>query len=270
MRKFDFKVSNSPEEAFKQLFQIIGILRDPDGCPWDRKQNNKTIAESLLDETYEYIDAIDKHDIENEREEIGDVLINVLMELKIHLDQGDFLPEEAIDEVSRKLIRRHPHVFGDKSAKTAEEGLKMWNEIKQEKEGKKRDEKDFFSHIPSSLPPLEEAYEIQKNMAKIAFDFQSPESALEKAKEELKETEEAIEKGDKDETEEEIGDLLFSVVNLARLLKIRPNTALFRSNCKIKERFQKTIDIAIERNIPRDRDHNKELNEIWDEIKRPH
>lgn len=270
MKEFNFKKSNNLEDAVNQLFNIITILREPGGCPWDRKQTNKSIASSLIDESYEYIDALNKDDIDNEKEEIGDVLINVFMELKIHLDQGDFTPEEVLDNTSQKLLRRHPHVFSDKIALTSEDGLSLWNSVKENQEGKKIDKSDFFSQVPSSLPPLERAYEDQKKMSKVAFDFKDAYEAFDKVKEELDEVLETLNETDDNHREEEIGDLLYSVINLSRLMGIRPNVALNRANNKLRKRFQKTVDIATERNIPIDKEHNKELNDIWDEIKKTH
>lgn len=267
MIRYDFKKADNLSSALDNLYTIIKLLRSPEGCPWDRIQTNKTAAESLIDESYEYLEGVLDSDTASEREEIGDVMINVFMTLYIHEENGDFKPEDAVNEVCQKLIRRHPHVFGEEKAEDAGEVLSLWNSVKENVEGHRDKSEDFFSHIPSSLPPLMSAYEIQKKLKKVGFDWDNVNSVLDKVKEELGEVEEAVKEGDRDHIEEEIGDLLFSVVNLSRFLKVRPNTALFRCNNKIKSRFQKLFDVSREENIPLDKEHVREMNELWDRIK---
>lgn len=259
---------NDFRSAVDRLYTIITVLRAPGGCPWDRKQTNKTTTESMIDESYEYLDGVLKRNIASEREEIGDVMINVFMNLRIHEEAEEFTPVEAINEVCDKLIRRHPHVFGDEKAENPDEVLSLWNSVKENIEGHKDKSSDFFSHIPSSLPPLEKAYEIQKKLKKVGFDWDDTDGVIQKIEEELHEVKDAIARGNQDETELEIGDLIFSVVNLARFLRIRPNTALFRTNEKVIKRFQRLFDIASDRGIPLDKDHVDKMNEIWEEVKK--
>ncbi len=244
------------------------MLRSPEGCPWDRTQSEKSAAESLIDEAYEYLEGAIEQSSSSMREEIGDVMINVFMALYINAENGDFKPEDALNEVCEKLIRRHPHVFGDLHTDNEKEALSLWNSVKENIEGKKDKSSDFFSHIPSCLPPLEESYEIQKKLRKAGFDWPDSSGVIDKIKEELREVEDAIAEHDTDQIEEEIGDLLFSIVNLARFLKIRPNTAMMRANEKVKRRFQALFDEAAEKGIPLDEEHTDEMNEIWDEIKK--
>ena len=194
-------------------------------------------------------------------------MINVFMNLRLHEEQKDFLPHEAINEVCQKLIRRHPHVFGEAHAETAEGVLTLWNNVKENVEGHKDKSEDFFEHIPSSLPPLESSYEIQKKLKKVGFDWCDVNGVFDKVQEELQEVKEAIAENDQDHIEEEIGDLLFSVINLSRFLKVRPNVALFRCNDKVKARFQRLFIKAKEKGIPLDKDHVDEMNQLWDEIK---
>lgn len=267
MINIDYKDADNLKDAFKNLYNIITLLRSEDGCPWDRIQTNKNATQNLIDESYEYLDAVIKNDIPSQREEIGDIMINAFMNLKIHEDNNDFLPHEAINEVCRKLIRRHPHVFSNSEAVTPEEVLEVWNSVKENVEGHKDDSSDFFSHIPTSLPPLLSSFEIQKKLKKVGFDWDNINDVLDKVKEELREVEDALKENNTNHIEEEIGDLLFSVVNLARFSKIKSDVALFRTNEKIKTRFQKVFDKARELDIPVDKDHNKELNEIWDMVK---
>ncbi len=268
MIQINYTPADNLDSALDNLYTIITLLRSPEGCPWDRIQTNQSATESLIDESYEYLDGVLKKDKAVCREEIGDVMINVFMNLRLHEEAGDFKPFEAVNEVCEKLIRRHPHVFSDAKAENAGEVLSLWNSVKENVEGHKDKASDFFSHIPSSLPPLESSYEIQKKLKKVGFDWENVEGVIEKVREELGEVEEAVKEGDKDHIEGEIGDLLFSVVNLSRFMKVRPNTALFRCNCKVKERFQKLFDLAAEKNIPLDKDHAHEMNELWDEIKK--
>ena len=185
--------------AIDRLYTIISILRAPGGCPWDRVQTNKSTTISLIDESYEYLDGVLKKNIESEREEIGDIMINVFMNLYIHDENKDFRPEEAVNEVCDKLIRRHPHVFGEEHAENASEVLSLWNSVKENIEGHKDKADSFFAHIPSSLPPLEESYEIQKKLKKVGFDWPDAAGVVAKVEEELEEVNEAIAEGDEDQ-----------------------------------------------------------------------
>lgn len=269
MIDYDFKPADNLKDSLDNLYTIITLLRSPEGCPWDRIQTNKTATQSLIDETYEYLDGVIKEDAASCREEIGDIMINIFMNFYIHEENKDFMPHEAINDVCEKLVRRHPHVFSDTAtASSGEEVLKVWNSVKENVEGKKTDSQSILGHIPTSLPPLERSYEIQKKLAKVGFDWADYQGVIDKIKEEIAEVEEAIHDGNQENIELEIGDLLFSVVNLSRFLKVRPNVALYRCNEKIVNRFQKLFDLAQERSIPLDKDHVIEMNDLWDEIKK--
>lgn len=256
-------------EAVKNLYSILTMLRSPEGCPWDREQTPADVSRALLDETYEYIDALDEQDIQSCSEEIGDILLNAFMITRIHEESGDFTPVQAMNSVCAKLVRRHPHVFSDAEAADSSEVLDLWNSIKENVEGKRNHDDDFFSRVPKSLPKLEEAWEIQKKMRKVGFDWPDIEGVLAKVDEEHKELLEAIENINHDplHVEEELGDLLFAIVNLARYLKISPSVALHKSNRKVRDRFNKLAKRGSDRQIPLSWEHVDALNDIWNEIK---
>ena len=256
-------------EAVEKLYAILTMLRSPEGCPWDREQSPADISRALLDETYEYIDALLEQDMDACSEEIGDVLLNAFMITRMHEEAGDFSPIDAINAVCAKLVRRHPHVFSHAQANDSSEVLDLWNSIKENVEGKKSHDEDFFSRVPKSLPKLEEAWEIQKKMRKVGFDWPNIDGVIDKVDEEHKELLEAIAKRETDPShvEEELGDLLFAIVNLARYLKISPSVALHRSNRKVRDRFNKLAKIGAQRDIPLSWEHVDKLNDIWEEIK---
>lgn len=269
MIEYTYKKTTDLGSALMQLFTIVSLLRSKDGCPWDREQDCKSVATSLLDETYEYLDAVLSANKAEQQEEIGDVALNVMMLLQIHQEHDDFSIVEALNDVCEKLIRRHPHVFGDAKADNSVEVLDLWNKIKVEVEGKIALEDDFFSRVPASLPPLEMANEIQKKIRKVGFDWPDKQGVIDKVREELAEVIEADSELDRnaDEVEMEVGDLLFSVVNLARYLKISPSVALHRSNMKMKRRFNALSKLCKVRDIPLDTEHFLEMDAIWDEVK---
>lgn len=257
------------DEALMQLFEIVRMLRSKDGCPWDREQTQKSVATNLLDETYEYIDTLLSEDLEGQREEIGDVLLNAMMLLEMHQESDPEFVISSLNEVCEKLIRRHPHVFSDKVVSGSLEVLDVWNSIKVNVEGKIHDSDDFFSRVPRSLPPLEKANEIQKKIRKVGFDWPTVEGVVEKVKEELSEVVVAKDNPDKlgEDLEMELGDLLFAVVNLCRYLGCNPSVALHRSNQKMQDRFNALYQLAKQRNIQLDQDHIEEMDVLWNEVK---
>jgi MazG family protein len=269
MIEYTLKNPDTLQEALQQLFEIVAMLRSPEGCPWDREQTNKTVATSLMDETYEYIDALLNEDMDGASEEIGDVMLNVMMLLQIHKEHKDFDIVSSIDSVCEKLIRRHPHVFSTEQAENSTQVLDLWNKIKVEVEGKKASSEDFFSRVPKSLPPLEMANEIQKKIQKVGFDWPEKQGVIDKIKEELDEVIEADSAPNRcqNDVELEIGDLLFSVVNYARYLHISPSVALHRSNEKMQRRFNALSTLCKEREIDLTKDNFRIMDSIWDEIK---
>ncbi|MFA5446952.1 MAG: nucleoside triphosphate pyrophosphohydrolase [Sphaerochaeta sp.] len=255
----------SVSEALMQLYEIVTLLRGDGGCPWDREQTPKETALNLIEESYEFLDATEDADI---KEELGDVLLNAMMLLEMHQENESIDGISALNGVCEKLIRRHPHVFGDIEVQDSAEVLDVWNAIKVEVEGKSDSAEDLFNRIPGSMGPLEQAYKIQKKLAKVGFDWPAVDGVVEKVLEELDEVREAYsDNGSGEDLELEIGDLLFAVVNLSRFLGYDPSYALHRANQKVKKRFNGVYTMSQERSIPLNPDHLDEMEALWQEMK---
>ncbi|MDR0400342.1 MAG: nucleoside triphosphate pyrophosphohydrolase [Treponema sp.] len=228
-------------EAFSALYEVVARLRAPDGCPWDREQTPASLRGDLIEETYECVEAIDEKNPSHIREELGDLYLLATMIAYMHQEEGVFSVAEVLTGVTEKLIRRHPHVFGETRVKDSAEVLENWAKIKVEQEGRKPKD-SVLDQVSRGLPPLDRAYRLQKKAAKAGFDWPELQGVTAKIREELRETEEAAGLGGAgsgvEETEGELGDLLFSVVNLCRYLKIDPSTALQRTNVKFEKRFK--------------------------------
>ena len=213
-------------------------LRAPGGCPWDREQNFDTIKPYLLEETYEVLDAIDRSDWPGLAEELGDLMLQAVFFAQMAAEEKKFGIDDSLDAICEKLIRRHPHVFGDASAKTADDVKRRWDEIKaDEKKSKGVEEKGRLESVPRNMPALVEAQQISSKAAAAGFDWENPEQVLEKLEEELHELARARASAAHSEIEGELGDLLFVLVNLARFLKVDPEQALRRTNAKFRRRF---------------------------------
>lgn len=211
-------------------------LRAPGGCPWDREQNFDTIKPYLLEETYEVLEAIDQRDWAGLAEELGDLMLEAVFFAQMAAEEKKFSIDDSLDAVAEKLIRRHPHVFGDGTAKTADEVKRRWDEIKAD-EKKDRTPRGRLESVPRNMPALVEAQQISSKAAAVGFDWEAPEQVLEKLDEELDELARARESALQPEIEGEIGDMLFVLVNLARFLKVDPEQALRKTNAKFRKRF---------------------------------
>ncbi len=221
-----------------RLVGIMARLRAPGGCPWDREQNFDTIKPYLLEETYEVFEAIDQRDWPGLAEELGDLMLQAVFFAEMASEEGKFRIDDSLDAISEKLIRRHPHVFSDGDAKTSEDVLRRWDEIKaDEKKDQGKAPLGRLDSVPRALPALVEAQRISSKAAAVGFDWENPEQVLDKLEEELLEFAEARESGTPAELEGEIGDLLFVLVNLARKVKVDPEQALRRTNAKFRKRF---------------------------------
>lgn len=247
---------------FSFLRNVISRLRGPGGCPWDQKQTHVTLKKYLIEEAYEVLDAIDEEDDEAIAEELGDVLLQVLLHAQIGEDEGFFAIEDVIAVLTEKMIRRHPHVFSDVSADNADEVVANWDAIKAEEAGKE-DRESLLDGVPKGIPAIQKAFLFQKKAAKVGFDWKEAEPVYDKILEELKEFQEA----EGDEQQKELGDLLFSVVNLARFYKIDPEEALNETNRKFKRRFNYIERALKEQNVSFDDVTLEEMDRLWNEAK---
>ncbi|PFN05565.1 MULTISPECIES: nucleoside triphosphate pyrophosphohydrolase [Bacillus cereus group] len=222
-------------QQFDVLREIIAELRGPNGCPWDKKQTHHSLKKYLIEEAYEVLEAIDEEDDDHLVEELGDVLLQVMLHAQIGEDEGWFSVDDIIRTLSEKMVRRHPHVFGDTDVENAEEVVSNWEEIKKQEKGHVRE--SILTGIPKSLPQLLRAYEIQKKAGTVGFDWDDVQPMMEKVFEELKEFQQEVEQLDKEKMLGEFGDLLFAFVNIARYYKLNPEEALHATNEKFMSRF---------------------------------
>jgi MazG family protein len=225
-------------ERFERLVGIMARLRAPGGCPWDREQSFDTIKPYLLEETYEVLDAIDQRDWPGLAEELGDLMLQAVFFAQMASEEGKFRIDDSLDAISEKLIRRHPHVFADGNAKTSDDVKRRWDEIKSdEKKEKGKLPEGRLDSVPRNLPALVEAAQISAKAVAVGFEWENIDQVLDKLNEELRELAEARQTGSAAEIEGEVGDLLFTLVNLARRLKVDPEQALRKTNAKFRKRF---------------------------------
>jgi MazG family protein len=251
-------------EDFAKLCDIVARLRAPDGCPWDREQTNQSLLPALIEEVYEAAEAARAQDDAHFREELGDLLLLVVMHAQIAHETDRFDIEGVIEQVSDKLLRRHPHVFGTSEARDAGAVLKQWEAIKREE---KNADSHFLASLPKALPALVRAQKAQSKAARVDFDWAALRDVIDKVEEELGETKEAIRSRQNDKIEDEIGDLLFAVVNLARKCKIDAETALQSATNKFVTRFNRLEDELKARGRKLGEVELAELDAIWDKIK---
>lgn len=255
-------------QRFNRLVEIMARLRAPDGCPWDREQTFDSIKPYTLEETYEVLDAIDRRDWRGLSEELGDFLLQAVFYAQMASEEGKFRIDDALDAINEKLVRRHPHVFGEGDAKTADQVKVRWDEIKAE-EKKERGEKPkgLLEGIPRAMPALVEAQQISSKAAGAGFDWPDIGQVADKVREELNELEEARAQAGTAEIEGEIGDLLFTIVNLARFLKVDPEQALRRTNAKFRTRFAHVEQGIAARGKKLAESSLDEMEELWQQAK---
>lgn len=218
-----------------RLGEIVERLRAPDGCPWDREQTHTSLRSALVEECYEVVDAINRSDDANLREELGDLLLHVVFHAQLAEERGAFAFDQVAADICEKLIRRHPHVFGDASVSNTEEVLKNWEQIKRQEKG---EGSSVIDHRESALPALMRAQAVQKKAARVGFDWSEADAVFEKLEEEIAELRAALAEGSRDGIEDEMGDIFFTVVNLSRRVKVDAETALAASTSKFIRRFQ--------------------------------
>ena len=295
-------------QAFDFFYSVIQRLRAPDGCPWDREQTPLSLRSTLIEESFEVVDAITQQDALHAKEELGDVLLNGLLISYIYQQQGDFTVADVMQEVAEKLIRRHPHVFPQSEGRsqlqenltTGEQVISQWDAIKEKVEGRR--ENSILDQVPAGFPPLLKALKYQKKAAKKAFDWEGPEQVMAKVQEELQEVQEAarhrdavlaeraLSSGDESgaapkrepltvhstpqldaaqlHLEEELGDLLFAVTNLCRHYQVDPNAALSATNAKFYRRFRHVEQSMERQGIPMDKAHFQQMDQLWEEAKK--
>ncbi|MEZ5428293.1 MAG: nucleoside triphosphate pyrophosphohydrolase [Pyrinomonadaceae bacterium] len=262
-------------EKFDDLVNVMARLRAPGGCPWDREQTYASLAQYLLEETYETFDAIQEADetgdTRNLREELGDVLLQVVFHSTIAAEKKDFTIDQVIEGVTRKLILRHPHVFGDHRLDTAEDVLQNWDELKKaERRASGKEEKareSILEEVSLNFPALLEGQKLTKKAAKVGFDWENAGQVFGKIAEELEEAREAVAAGDREMIDEEIGDLLFAVMNLARKLEIDAETALKKTNRKFRRRFKFIESELKESSKTLEEASLEEMDALWDKAK---
>lgn len=253
--------------GFNDLVEIMKILREPGGCPWDAEQTHESIRRNFLEETYEAVEAIDTGDSELLCEELGDVMLQVVFHAQISEDSGDFTIDEVCDGICKKLIIRHPHVFADTKADTSEKVLENWDKIKMQTKSQTTyaETLDSVSH---ALPALIRAEKVQHKAKKCGFDWNSVDGALEKLSEEITELREAISSGNANASFEELGDVLFSAVNVSRFIDVDGEKALSDATDKFIARFAKVESLANEKGIDMKNSTLEELDALWDEVKK--
>jgi MazG family protein len=256
-----------PLDRLESLVAIMDRLREPGGCPWDREQDFPSLRPYVLEEAYEVAEAIDAGDPNALREELGDLLFQIVFLARLGREKGHFTLEQVIGNVAEKLIRRHPHVFGSATATTADEVARNWEEIKRREKGAARP-RSRLDGIPAALPAMLRARLLADKAGQIGFDWTSPEPVMDKIAEELQELRQAAKAGNREATREELGDLLFSAVMLARHLGVDPEGALAATNRKFRARFEAIEADLARRGLDPAGVAPEELERLWEQAKR--
>lgn len=258
---------NKKHYDFGDLVSIMGILRGENGCPWDLEQSHKSIRKNLIEETYEVIEAIDNNDYNLMCEELGDLMLQVVFHSRIAKDSGGFDINDVISGICKKLINRHPHIFGDVVAKSSDKVLNNWDKIKMAEKGQES-RTDVLKSVSKSLPSLMRSQKVQHKAAKAGFDWDDASGAIEKLKEETEEVIVALSKGNAEEVKEEVGDLLFAAVNVSRKAGVDAEESLYNACDKFIGRFSKVEKVLDEDGLEMDRLSLDELDRYWEKIKK--
>jgi tetrapyrrole methylase family protein/MazG family protein len=255
------------QDALERLLSIMERLRGPDGCPWDREQTLKTLRPYVLEETYEVLEAIDAGDPREHCEELGDLLLQIVFQAQLRKEEGRFEFADVAEAISRKLVSRHPHVFGSSEVKDAEGVLKQWAALKREENKAKGAGHSVLEGVPREMPALARADRLTEKASRIGFDWPDATGAREKVAEELAELDRAIAGGDRDAVEHELGDLLFAGANLARKLGVAPEEALRGTLARFVTRFAHVERELARRGVPHGEATLAEMDALWDEAK---
>ncbi len=253
-------------KSFEELVAIMSRLRGPDGCPWDREQTHETIKKDLIEEAYETIDAIDSGDSHELKGELGDMLLQVVFHSQLAAEHGDFDIKDVIDGINAKLIRRHPHVFGTTEVSCADEVVTRWEEIKSTEKGHEN-RTSALDGVPIHLPALARAMKISKKAARVGFEWPNMDAVVDKLDEEVDELKHELRTGNKERISDEIGDLLFTVVNIARWNKVDPEDALRTMTKRFSQRFRYIEDAARASGRSIEEMSIEEMDAVWDRAK---
>lgn len=230
-------MTQSPGSRFEHLLEIMARLRGPGGCPWDREQTRTSLKPFVIEEAYEVVEAIDQGDLEHVQEELGDLLLQVVFQAQVAAEQGEFSMADVLDRLAHKLISRHPHVFGAASVDTPQQALAQWEALKQRESAAAGRPRSAVDGVPRALPALLRARRVQEKAARARFDWPDGPAAWEKVEEEVREARQVLDGGDRTRLREELGDLLFSLVNVARLTGVDAEDALDGAIEKFRRRF---------------------------------
>src|SRR5690349_4917396 len=253
------------KRSFDELVQLMTRLRGPDGCPWDRKQTLPSLKPFIIEESYEVVDAIDRDERLDLCEELGDFLLQAVFVAEITREEGSFDIYDSVTAIHDKLVRRHPHVFADVEANDAEQVLVNWEKLKQDE--RKAENKSVLSGVPQAMPALLKASRLTEKAARVGFDWRRTEDVFDKLDEEVAELREAVAGGDRSHIHEEIGDLLFTVANIARKVNVNPEEALQSTSRKFMRRFESMESRVRERDQNLDQLELEEMDRLWDDAK---
>jgi tetrapyrrole methylase family protein/MazG family protein len=254
-------------EKLTELTQLIKKLRAPDGCPWDQQQKKEDISKYILEEAYEVVDSLAQENTQALKEELGDLLFQILFLTEMGAESELFFLSDVLDGIIKKMIRRHPHVFGDKKVISVQEIKNNWQQIKKKERGNNNDDENLFGNVPRSFPALKRAQKITSIASTYGFDWPTIQHVMKKMKEEIKEFNAAIKDRDHDQIEEELGDILFTVVNLSRFVQVDAETALSKVTDKFLQRFSYVTAKLSARGISLEKATLAQMDELWNEAK---
>jgi len=256
------------EVGVERLVELMARLRAPEGCPWDREQTYKTLVPFIIEEAYEVIAAIDDGSQGCLKDELGDLLFQIIFICRISQEKGGFGLKDVVDHSVEKMVRRHPHVFGDAKAETSEEVLTHWAEIKKAEKKASKIDGGYLAGIPETLPALLRAHKVSQKAAKAGFDWENIDGVISKIDEEVLEFKRAVANRDKRNMEEELGDIIFTLVNVSRFIDVNPEDALRKTIGKFITRFHKVEKKIIEAGKEVSKTHIDELERLWQETKK--